>query len=347
MGLIKLIKNRISREWKDAFNNNVDYLNGLEESLKQSDTYLGARIDNLVLNSGGNSPTEVVDARINNKAESFTTLQERLVNHENSSDNEIVDIKDKLQKQKELVDQINKAVQQFLGGYNEDITLYVSKDGNDQTGDGSEENPFLTIQTAINSLPILTTKGISLIIEDGVYLEDITITGFTFRSFVIRPKNSFENINPLTSDLPVKIRSLGIYACSGYITLRGIQFVDPANSPVFEGRQYGAMIDQSGYLALNRCKFAERTLGMQYNAVYSGGTSKMNMYGNTTFINQEMAVRVRLMAEGTFSARGSGNNIAMCVDNATGRGSVPGGFATTNYQTIAYGLIVTKGTVLS
>lgn len=59
---------------------------------------MGTRIDNLVLNSGGNSPTEIVDARINNKAESFATLQERLVSHENSSDNEIVDIKDKLKK---------------------------------------------------------------------------------------------------------------------------------------------------------------------------------------------------------------------------------------------------------
>lgn len=31
MGLLKLISNRISTEWKEAFNRNVDYLENLEK----------------------------------------------------------------------------------------------------------------------------------------------------------------------------------------------------------------------------------------------------------------------------------------------------------------------------
>ena len=81
MGLLKLIGNRISTEWKEKFNQNIDYLNDLEKKLSDQDKSTNSRIDNLVLHSGGDSPNEVVDARVNNRGETFETLQARLKAH--------------------------------------------------------------------------------------------------------------------------------------------------------------------------------------------------------------------------------------------------------------------------
>ena len=141
MGLLKLISNRISTEWKEKFNKNIDYLNDLEKKLSDQDKSTNSRIDNLVLHSGGDSPNEVVDARVNNKGEIFETLQARLKAHEDQSDEEISQLSNDASNQKEELDQLNSSVQQIIGGYNEPIDIYVSKYGSDQTGDGTEEKP--------------------------------------------------------------------------------------------------------------------------------------------------------------------------------------------------------------
>ena len=162
MELEKLKNNRISNEWKETFNDNVDYLENLEKNLDEQHKSTNSRIDNLVLHSGGDSPNEVVDARVNNKGEIFDTLHGRLLEHETLTDEQISELITNAASQKEQVEQLNKAVQQIIGGYNEPISIYVSKDGNDQTGDGSQEKPFLTIQTAVNSVPLITTSSVTI-----------------------------------------------------------------------------------------------------------------------------------------------------------------------------------------
>ncbi|EMW6306992.1 TPA: hypothetical protein ACSPFS_001372, partial [Enterococcus faecium] len=157
MGLVKLISNRISTEWKEKFNKNIDYLNDLEKKLSDQDKSTNSRIDNIVLHSGGDSPNEVVDARVNNRGETFETLQARLKAHEDQSDEEISQLSNDASNQKEELDQLNSSVQQIIGGYNEPIDIYVSKNGSDQTGDGTEEKPYATIQTAVNTIPLITT----------------------------------------------------------------------------------------------------------------------------------------------------------------------------------------------
>ncbi|HAQ6440905.1 TPA: hypothetical protein IX612_002884, partial [Enterococcus faecium] len=187
MGLLKLISNRISTEWKEKFNKNIDYLNDLEKKLSDQDKSMNSRIDNLVLHSGGESPNEVVDARVNNKGETFPTLHGRLVEHETLTDEQISELNTNMDSQKEQVQQLNKSVQQIIGGYNEPINIYVSKDGSDILGDGSEEKPFLTIQTAVNNVPLITTSQITIWVGSGAYLEDIMIRNLNFTSFLIRP----------------------------------------------------------------------------------------------------------------------------------------------------------------
>ena len=342
MGLIKLLSNNIALKWKETFNQNVDYLNNLEKKLSDQDKSTNSRIDNLVLHSGGESPNEVVDARVNNKGEVFDTLHGRLLEHENLSDEQISELNTNMDSQKEQFQQLNKSVQQIIGGYNEPINIYVSKNGSDVSGDGSEEKPFLTIQTAVNNVPLVTTSQITIWVDSGAYLEDVMIRNLNFTSFLIRPIDNFNAVDPSKTDLPVKVRSICFTACKGYCQVAGMQIVDTAN-----GADYGIRNEQSGYMAINRCKFAENTKPLtRYNAVYVGGTSKINMYGDTTFINQKVAIYAVLMGEIFVSAFGSGNDVGILCENGTVRGTVSTSFATTPTKISGYGLVITKGTVL-
>ncbi|EOD86126.1 hypothetical protein [Enterococcus faecium] len=348
MGLLKLIGNRISTEWKEKFNQNIDYLNDLEKKLSDQDKSTNSRIDNLVLHSGGESPNEVVDARVNNRGETFETLQARLKAHEDQSDEEISQLSNDASNQKEELDQLNSSVQQIIGGYSEPINIYVSKDGSDRIGEGTEEKPYATIQTAVNTIPLITTAPITIWIDDGAYLEDVVINGLSYRSLMIKPINDISSINPLTSDLPVRVRSLATTTCVGYTQISGIQIVDTVNAPIDpSGNRYGIMNEQSGYMAINKCKFSENTKSLGYNAIYVGGVSKLNMYGNTTFINQDVALRVRLMSEALAGLNGSGNNIGIKCEDATVRGTASAAFATTPTSISGNGLIISKGQVLS
>lgn len=47
--------------------------------------------------------------------------------------------------------------------------IYVTNFGDDITGDGSETNPFATIQKAIDSIDVLTKKDIIVHVSDGIY----------------------------------------------------------------------------------------------------------------------------------------------------------------------------------
>lgn len=348
MELEKLKNNRISNEWKQTFNDNVDYLENLEKNLDEQHKSTNSRIDNLVLHSGGDSPNEVVDARVNNRGETFETLQARLKAHEDQSDEEISQLSNDASNQKEELDQLNSSVQQIIGGYNEPIDIYVSKNGSDQTGDGTEEKPYATIQTAVNTIPLITASSITIWIDDGAYLEDVVINGLSYRSLMIKPINDISSINPLTSDLPVRVRSLATTTCVGYTQISGIQIVDTVNAPIDpSGNRYGIMNEQSGYMAINKCKFSENTKSLGYNAIYVGGVSKLNMYGNTTFINQDVALRVRLMSEALAGLNGSGNNIGIKCEDATVRGTASAAFATTPTSISGNGLIISEGQVLS
>ena len=200
----------------------------------------------------------------------------------------------------------------------------------------------------MNTIPLITTAPITIWIDDGAYLEDVVINGLSYRSLMIKPINDISSINPLTSDLPVRVRSLATTTCVGYTQISGIQIVDTVNAPIDpSGNRYGIMNEQSGYMAINKCKFSENTKSLGYNAIYVGGVSKLNMYGNTTFINQDVALRVRLMSEALAGLTGSGNNIGIKCEDATVRGTASAAFATTPTSISGNGLIISKGQVLS
>ena len=108
MELLKLIKNRITSEWKETFNSNIDILNRILSKVNGKIDVLNKRIDNLVIKSGGDSPNEVVDARVNNNGETFDTLESRLLAAENKHDDELESANLNIMNNKEQLGQLNE-----------------------------------------------------------------------------------------------------------------------------------------------------------------------------------------------------------------------------------------------
>lgn len=349
MELLKLIKNRISTEWKKTFNDNVDIINGINRDTDRKIATTNKRLDNLVINAGGESPNEVVDARVNNRAQQFDTLQGRLLAAECTHDSDMKETRSELEEQNESILEINKKVDKILGEYGGTLTIYVSTErGNNSTADGTQALPFKTIQAAVNTIPLLTSSQVTILIEDGTYLEDVRFRNIYSGGIYIRSVQDTTNLDPATTDCPVRVRSISFMYCTGYLQVRGIQFVDQGNAPYSGSTRYSLYQEQGGYMSLGKCKFAENTKAISnHKSIYVGGSSKATVGSDTAFMNQLMCLYAVGMAEVNVSGiKGSSNSELLVVWNSTGRIASDLNIATTNTRTIERGLILTKGSVM-
>lgn len=346
MELLKLIKNRITTEWKETFNKNVDILNRNARDQDQKLETTNSRIDNLVLHSGGESPNEIVDARVNNEGTIFDSLEARLLAAENKHASDVIRLDVQDQSQTSQLNQLNATIEELYNFSNAGISIYVSAErGNDQTGNGTQSNPFKTIQMAVNQIPLISRTGISIWIEEGVYLEDVVLTNLSVSALYFRAVQTIAD--PSASDLAVKLRSFKIAYSSGYFFMSGIQYVDQANAPLVSDQRRSVQVEQGGYLAVSGCKFAENVKSMEHVSIYAGGSSKLHVYGKTTFINQNVCMSATLLAElRAGDIQGSSNLVGALADSGTVRASISSSFATTPTKTASYGLIITKGTVM-
>lgn len=351
MELLKLIKNRISTEWKKTFNDNVDILNGITRDQNQKIDVVDKRIDNLVLHSGGDSPNEVVDARVNNKGEAFETLESRLIASDNQHDSDVERLDFTQDDQQKQMEQLNNSIGKLMGTYGATIDYYVSATkGDDKSGDGTEQNPFATIQMAVNQIPLISSARATIWVDDGVYLENVILASIFCVSLTIRTIQNVDSLDLSKVDLPVKVRSIGFASSAGYFHIYGLQAVDTANAIQTDGNTCAFFCKQGGYLALNKVKCAENTSSStNYNALYVNGNSKMNIY-YSHFVNQAILLRASAMSTALFSGTntGSGNVVGISADSGatvTDASSTTSG-STTKYK-VQLGLVVTKGQVFS
>ncbi|MDK2966913.1 hypothetical protein [Lacrimispora sp.] len=97
-----------------------------------------------------------------------------------------------------------------------DVSYYVATTGSDTTGDGSQSNPFKTIQHAINEIPKdLGGNMVEIIITDGTYDEDVVVYGYYSGVLTIR------STTPGVLNDNCKIRSISVKD-STYTQLNGI-----------------------------------------------------------------------------------------------------------------------------
>lgn len=347
MNLLKLIKNNISKEWKATFNDNVDILNGISRNQNKKIETVNKRLDNLVLHSGGDSPNEVVDARVNNNSEQFDSLQSRLLAAETKHDTDIDGLNTNLENQKGQLDQLNDTIAEIYGANGTTISIYVSAaSGSDKSGTGTQDNPFKTIQTAVNQIPLISRVNVTVFVDSGVYLEDIVVSNVAASRMHFRPIQDDSVLDGLTTDMPVKIRSIAFMYCSGYFQVKGFEFVDQANSPTYGGRKYSVVAEQGSYVSINHCSFKENVKAMTHHSVYAGGMSNVNIWGSSTFKNQSIMAYSYLMAQITFNAiQGSSNDVQAQANQGIIRCS-NNSIATTAAKTESTGLIIIKGTVL-
>jgi pectin methylesterase-like acyl-CoA thioesterase len=97
-------------------------------------------------------------------------------------------------------------------------TLYVSPTGSDETGNGTQEKPFRTIQKALNILPKdFGRYSATIIIANGTYDEHVEIIGYSGSIYLQGPTR----VSELNDN--IKIRSIACYRCTnGYVVLNGL-----------------------------------------------------------------------------------------------------------------------------
>ncbi|MEO1782237.1 hypothetical protein [Enterococcus diestrammenae] len=340
MGLMKLVKNAISSEWKKTFNDNVDYLNGLETRVDQRNQATNKRIDNLVLNAGGDSPNEVVDARVNSEGAIFETLRERLAAGELLTKEELALVNQLIKNQSDAITQLNSTIQELYGGSGGSISLFVSAElGNDTTADGTEEKPFKTIQAAINSLPLLSTSEFFIYVEPGVYLEDVVISNITSGQLEIVGTN-LSVVDASAGDTGVFVRSVAFIDCGMYCAVRGFTQTDAANSPkrfiYFTGVMYGVV---------DKCRAVQNTKNIDgYTAFGWERCVSGNIYGSHAS-NQYYAIKgafgtgVRI----SNAVSGTENNIVYRSEGSTIYRSTGASISGTTMESKSYGGQVFEG----
>lgn len=306
MGLLKKIGIHLDRKFRDTINYNVDIVNREFDRLDQKDKYLESRISNTVLKSGGNSPNEVIDARVNWRGDTFLTLQERLIAGEELSDQERKELVNKIQIMREEFDQMLTVIQMLYGGSGGVQTIYVSKNGNDVTGDGTELKPFSTIQAAINSLPLLSTTHFIVRVGVGAYLEDVVVRGLKAARLEIEAENT-ESVSAITQNLGCYLRSVEFIDCDMYCRIRGFQSTDIANSP-----GHFVKYTRVAYGAIENCRATASTINHgSYNTFFYNG-SVGNAY-TCWASNQRMVLRAEFAATTRLSGDIAGNsNTVVC-----------------------------------
>ncbi|MGM0122743.1 hypothetical protein IGI37_000109 [Enterococcus sp. AZ194] len=307
--LPKWTSNRIDLEFKKLFDKLIDKVNGLPADAERRDSATNKRIDNLVLQSGGASPNEVVDARVNSAGQSFATLHSRLVAGEKLTALEIKVLTENYLKQKEEISQLNKVIQSLFGGTSQTIDIFISsKIGNDTTATGTAAKPFKTIQSAVNSLPMISSNIYYFWLEPGSYLEDVIIDSIQAGRIFIRSTNYVETMG--ATDTGCYVRSFEVLNTPTYVNLTGLTFVDTKNSA---GKSVNC--DLSGYVSIQSCSFSENTKSISgFSAVYSSGNTAISIGSGTTFNNQNICVNARFASHVIVSVKGSGNSIGYIGD---------------------------------
>lgn len=98
------------------------------------------------------------------------------------------------------------------------IDIYVATTGSDTEGTGTQENPFKTIQRAVNSVPKdLGGTKVAIIVADGTYDEDVYIYGVSNGNFTIKTTlESGINDNCRVKSIQIKHCSSAYMIVSGF-----------------------------------------------------------------------------------------------------------------------------------
>lgn len=195
-----------------------------------------------------------------------------------------------------------------------DITLYVATTGSDITGDGSQANPFKTIQYAINNISKDLNGRIATInVASGSYPELVTITSF---------RNGILFLNSDTNGTiadTCKVNAIKVQYCGAVININGFNCIDASSRVISiydclctnilycqstvtssnDGIYYGA---SNGYVL--GCKIANRASALYANA----GMAHSSSWDTGSINNTTGLISINGAIISKFGAQPSGTN---------------------------------------
>ncbi|MBM5707358.1 hypothetical protein [Listeria ivanovii] len=265
-----------------AFNNNMTKIENsfLEQIVAVSDT--NKRIDNLVLNSGGDSPNEVIDARTSLNGQIYDTLEARLNGDSVAISSSLADTNERLEAVEASNAELEQKLKELYGEATQNLVVYVSKSqGSDEAGTGDFDNPYQTIQKAANSIPkIVTGIDIEIICEPDNYDEDVIIEGiFGAEHVYLRSSNH--------AVIDAKIQDTGFY-------IRSVTFSSIAAQCVLEGMTQSTVLPEKDsivnflrvdYASVGNCRF-DKNLKSTDKITVKYDQTKGGTFGNCYISNQ-------------------------------------------------------------
>jgi len=170
---------------------------------------------------------------------------------------------------------------------------HVSKSGNDTNGNGSYENPYLTIQAAVNASNSLNDNdSVIIYVHPGVYTENLSI--IKPKTSLVGMTNTYSNAVQINGNMTIQPRS---ELDSVYNTIFSIEnFLLGANSGTSVVTVAGS---NTCYLHMSFCK------------VYSGSSQKLLYFNNTSATTPRT-----LLFKCQFNNTSAGTNT--CIENNTG-----------------------------
>ncbi|MBK7106866.1 MAG: hypothetical protein IPH62_16460 [Ignavibacteriae bacterium] len=103
------------------------------------------------------------------------------------------------------------------------VKYYVSPTGNDITGDGSEGNPWHTIQGAIDNVVVI--NGDTIIVMNGTYIENVDVN----KEIIILSENGYNSTIVIASDTNDRVFEI----TANYVTISG--FTCYGSNKVWDG----------------------------------------------------------------------------------------------------------------
>ncbi|MGY3766951.1 pectinesterase family protein [Vagococcus vulneris] len=273
----KFLNNRTDADFKKNLNDNSDTFNSFVDWVKLFFNKTNTRIDNLVVNSGGDSPNEVVDARVDILGNAHASLSARLESDYDFFKVTLIRNEIDIKGLKNEVEYLNTMVNTVFGNINETISLYVSQSKGNNNNTGTEEKPFKTIQRAVDSIPKVNSANYLIIVDKGAYLENVKINNISNPSIIIKGYNA-ESLPQYPKDTGVYVRAIEFNQCVGYVGIFGLTQTDSKNASRFVRFSYCT------YGVCRGCAIRENTKSnTNYNAIVyttSGGHAYDNDISN-------------------------------------------------------------------
>lgn len=160
-----------------------------------------------------------------------------------------------------------------------DVTYYVATTGSDTTGDGTQDNPFKTIQHAVDVIPSdLGSYTANVIVANGTYNEVVIIQNKNNGALYVRSNT------PSTVSSNVSVSQIRIGLCGGAIYVQGIALtitsdaglyttnssnvVGQALKIVASSNSPGVIASSTRSFRINTSEISNRSIAVRFNDSY-------------------------------------------------------------------------------